>query len=257
MKTVCLSAGHAPGLDPGAVFEGLVEADLNIKIVRKAADFVRKHSVGVLEVPDNLNLVETIKWVNERDYQIDVAVEVHVNAGRGTGVETWYYQDSQKSQKLAQFLVDGLAVETGLPNRGTRDETTSRWGQLGFIHESKPLAALVECGFIDHHIDRNLLVSDSGLEKFSKGLARGLVEFLKVGWQPALLYPPEAEVVAKPVVDEVLSKRVEKMEDSVIRLEDSQNRLNEKQSIYESKFFDLVKKLEETVKKLADIKNIL
>ena len=199
MKVICLSAGHTPGKDPGAVKSPLVEADLNVKIVKQAAEMLRKHGIGVLEVPDDLTLKETIKWINARSGQIDLAVEVHINAGNGTGVEAWHYKGSVASKEVGQFIVDALAIETGMGNRGVKSEATNRHGKLGFVHDTTPLAILVECGFIDNKTDRKILMKDEGLRNLAKGVARGCLGYLREDWKPELLGDkPQAET--SPIV---------------------------------------------------------
>ena len=211
-KTICLSAGHQPGYDPGACSGGLEEAELNVKIVEKTARIIRSHGVGCLVVPDNLNLPQVVGWVNDRADQIDVAVEVHVNAGGGTGVEAWHYTKSEPSKKLAQFLADAMAVETGLKNRGAKDEKDCRFGYLYFVHNTKPLAALAECGFIDNDKDRELLKTNEGLEMFAKGVARGILGYIGVDWKPPTSNNG-SDVPTNPC--EELKKELNKLKESV------------------------------------------
>jgi N-acetylmuramoyl-L-alanine amidase len=261
-KTICLSAGHVPGRDPGAVSGHLKEADLNVKIVRQAAQLLRDHKVPVLEVPDNLDLRQTIYWINQRNKQIDIAVEVHINAGGGTGVEAWHYHNSATSQKLAQFVVDGLAVESQLPNRGVKDEATNKWGRLGFVHDTKPLACLVECGFIDSSRDREVLDNDEGLFMFSKGLCRGLLGYMGKKWKPPL--PPEDDpivIAPAPIDNDKITKRVERLEVENEKTQKSltiysERVLTNKEEIKktEEKLTQRVKEIEE---KLSKIKKVL
>jgi N-acetylmuramoyl-L-alanine amidase len=190
MKTICISAGHAPnGIEAGAYYQGIREEDINAKIGKKVAEILRLHSIPTLYVPDNLDLVGTIKWINDRGNQIDIAVEVHLNAGGGKGVEGWYYAGGGESQKLSQFIIDAVSVETGMPKRGNFDETTNRYGKLGFVHDTKPLACLIECGFIDNAEDRKLYQSDEGIMKIAKGVARGILGYIGEAWKPELLNP--------------------------------------------------------------------
>lgn len=185
LKTICISAGHGAG-DVGAVYKNLQETDLTIKIASRAADIIRKHSVECLYVPDTLTLVETIQWINNRTNQIGIAVDVHINSGGGSGVEGWNYQGGpNESDKLSQFLADACAAETKLPNRGIKDETVNRWRKLGFIHDTNPTAALVECGFIDG--DYDFLASQKGIEAMARGVARGCLSYIGVSWKPELL----------------------------------------------------------------------
>lgn len=187
-KTICLSAGHGAG-DVGAVNKDLQEAVLTDIITKRAVEMVRKHGVDCLEVPSNLTLVETIQWINNRTDQITICVEVHINSGGGTGVEGWNYEGGpNESDKLSQFLADAGAAETGLPNRGIKDETLNRFRKLGFVHDTNPIAALIECAFIDG--DYNFLRVDANLTKSAKGVARACLTYLGYAWKPELINPP-------------------------------------------------------------------
>lgn len=188
MKTVALSAGHSLS-DPGAVHKDLKEADLTRKITAYAADVLRASGVSVLTIPDNLDLFQTIKYINDRANQIDVCVEVHINSGGGRGVEGWNYAGGpNESDKLSQCLVDGCVVETGLVNRGIKDESQNRHGRLGFVHDTFPTAALVECGFIDG--DYDFLKQDENLRRLAKGVARGIMTYLGIPWTAPAPPPP-------------------------------------------------------------------
>lgn len=198
MKTVLLSAGHSLS-DPGAVFDpGTKEAFLTMELTRLTADILRKHGVGVLTVPDTLNLTDTIKFVNARakEQRIDLAAEIHTNSSTdrtARGIEAWHYYDfgknapSDKSRLLAQMILDGMAVESNLPVRGNFSENTNRWGRLGFVHDTTPLAVLIEAGFISNEKDRSVLLSPEGRFNLAKGIARGILTNLGEPWKPELL----------------------------------------------------------------------
>lgn len=170
---VILAAGHGGG-DSGAVSRGTTEAAQAIDIVNRTAEYLRRDGrVEVVVVPHELGLVQTIGWINARYKNLEdgLALEIHKNSGGGTGVETWYYADDQESKRKADALQFDLARIAEMPNRGSKDERTNRWGQLGFVHDTNPWALLVECGFIDRdHFDN---------DKYAHGLARGI---LAAGW---------------------------------------------------------------------------
>lgn len=187
MKAIGLSAGHDLS-DPGAIHKDLREADLTRKIVSYATDYIRAHGVGVINVPDSLNLVDTIKYLNARANQLDSVVEVHMNKGGGKGVEAWNYQGvGNESDKLSQFLVDAVVAETGLNNRGIKDETTNQHGRLGFVHDTTNVAALVETAFLDG--DYDYLKDEENIKRIAKGVARGILSYHGVTWNPALINP--------------------------------------------------------------------
>ena len=210
-KAVCLSAGHGAG-DPGAVYGGLQESVLTLTITHRAVEMVRKHGVDCLVVPDNLTLIETIQWINNRSGQISFAVDVHINSGGGKGVEGWNYAGGpNESDKLSQYLADACAAETGLPNRGIKDETLNRYRKLGFIHDTVPTAALIECGFIDG--DNAFLKQDANLTKLARGVARGCLSYLGIPWKPSVLAPAPVivnwEAIAKEAMKPVFGYVVE------------------------------------------------
>jgi N-acetylmuramoyl-L-alanine amidase len=225
-KTICLSAGHGAG-DVGAKYKNLQESDLTIKIAQRAAEIIRKHGVGTLYVPDTLTLQGTINWINERANQITICVDVHINSGNGTGVEAWnYIGGPNESDKLSQFLADACAAETGLKNRGIKDETDNRHKRLGFIRDTAPIAALVECGFIDG--DYDYLNKPEGIEAMARGVARGCLGYTGVQWNPSLLNgaatppkPSQPAVDYKKLYEEVSAeynaykKKMEKIEQAL------------------------------------------
>ena len=218
-KTVCLNAGHS-FTQPGAVRGNLKENDLNIDIVEKAANILRIHGVDTLTVPDDLSLIKTIQWINERAKQIDIAVACHVNATKGgAGVEAWHYRNSSKSKELGRFLVDAVVAETGMKNRGVKDEVKNRYKKLGFVHDTYPLAALIENGFIDNEFDKKILSSDEGRMRIAKGVARGILSYFGRDWKPDLLIKkmPQGKQI------EEQNKRIREFEKTALATEKRHN----------------------------------
>jgi len=197
-KIICLSAGHSDS-DPGAIYNGLVERDIVETIVGHASEILRAHGVGVLNPPSSLNLTQTIAWINDRKNQIDICTEIHVNSSskpnQGYGLEGWYYHNSNESRRFTEFMLDAISVESGmLNNRGSKDEGFNRWGKLGFVHYTVPLACLIECGFINTDEDRKILSTDTGLYNIAKGVARGVLSYWGMAWKPqGSQKPPQNE----------------------------------------------------------------
>lgn len=250
MKTVIISAGHSLS-EPGAVYlPGGKENFLTIELVKLIATYLRSHGIGVLEVPDTLSLLDTIKWVNGRasEGKIELAVEVHCNASvdkNARGVEAWYYHDfatghgDEDSKRLSQSMVDGINVESGLPIRGVFDESTNKWGRLGFVHDTKPLASLVECGFVSNEVDKSILISDVGRSNIAKGVTRGILTFLGEAWKPELINPT-TDVPAEDAKDKLINELKTELE-----------------SLKKSSTFDLIKVKEEMQNLKSSLKSDL
>lgn len=200
---VILSAGHDPNIDPGAVGQGTTEATENIQITNRVAGILQ--GWGGLEVvvePHNLgDLVSEINWVNARYKGLEdaLSVQIHKNSGGGHGTETWFPSGGDDtSRHQAQTISNAVAAETGMPNRGIKDSSTSRFGRLGWNDDTNTYAVLVECGFIDSDP-----VSDDADQKYAMGVAKGIMQIFGVNIPtPAPVVHPEpapAPEPAKPV----------------------------------------------------------
>lgn len=182
-KKVVLSAGHSTS-DSGAVNTqlepDLKENFLTMDLVKLCVPILRSQGITVATISDDISLLDTINKINKDYPTYDLAVELHINAGGGTGVEGWYYQNDEVSKKLSDDILNGIVSETGMKSRGSKDESTNRHGRLGFVHDTKPLACLIECGFIDSIEDLKLLATEAGRYKIAKGVARGICANLGV-----------------------------------------------------------------------------
>lgn len=174
-KRIILAAGHGVG-DPGAVAQNTTEYIENIQITDLVAHYLREAGgFEVHVVPHTLNLVPSIQWVNARWGNLldGLAIEIHKNAGGGTGSEVWTpSHPDATARKFSQSIADHLAKETGLRNRGVKEAQNNRWGRLGWCDDVKMYACLVEAGFID--VDP---VDDRFDKKYARGIANGILAY--------------------------------------------------------------------------------
>src|SRR6187402_3146062 len=101
-KRVILAAGHGGG-DNGAQGQGTTEAHETVQITDRVAAYLRDKGIDVQVVPHSLNLGATIDWINARFKNLNdgLAIEIHKNAGGGTGSEVWtpsYPDDTSKDE---------------------------------------------------------------------------------------------------------------------------------------------------------------
>lgn len=108
----------------------------------------------IVVVPVWLSLVDRIAWINARCQADDVCVELHMNAGGGRGVETFYFAWSNYAKAKANTYNNNLCSILGLRNRGVKPDTATRFWRLWFVRDTKPLALLLELWFIDNTYDR-------------------------------------------------------------------------------------------------------
>lgn len=152
-RRIFLNAGHSLH-DPGAI--GLVrESDINRKVRDKLVPLLKARGFNVALVPDTLNLKQSIKWVNQRAKSLDsgLAFSIHVNCCGGRGAECYYYRNNSLSRSLAQKCIKRYCDIIGLPNRGARSSSLTRFGRLGWVEDTNCWAILLELGFIDNKND--------------------------------------------------------------------------------------------------------
>lgn len=107
----------------------------------------------------------------------DLFLSIHVNAGGGTGIETWFQSDAaeaDKSKKLASSIQGEIIKETKERDRGVKD------GNLHINRESKLPSALVELGFIDTKGDADKLKQQSHKNKLAQGIVKGIKKYFSL-----------------------------------------------------------------------------
>ncbi len=195
MADICIIVGHGKsesgGYDSGAVSGGYHEFRIAKEIAKYAVEhFNANYSdhADLMNYDGSLYLTERIKKVNASNY--DFIAEIHLNAGGGTGVETYYYHGSRKSQNYADKICDHIADALGLEQRanygddeafdtdkdgGDKTKLNSKGKDyFGIIRETKPCAVLVETVFIDTPSDLAKVKTAEGQKKCGVAIAEGI-----------------------------------------------------------------------------------
>ena len=92
------------------------------------------------------NLSNIVKKCNAHDVDLDISI--HLNAGGGTGVETWIYPGSSSKDEAARICAK-VSSALGIKNRGVKNSST-----LYVLKHTKAPAVLVECCFVDSKTDK-------------------------------------------------------------------------------------------------------
>ena len=178
---ILISAGHQPGLDSGALGQLQQEADNNIMICDRVVLYLRSWGVDTIYMPNNIGgLQEEINWANANLKEGQgYAIQIHRNAGGGTGNEVWTTAYANQIP-LATSIMNAMTQITGLKSRGVKDIKTHNL-PLGWINYVKAESVLVEARFID--VDDISDVSDY-LDAYS--IACGIADFLQVARRPSI-----------------------------------------------------------------------
>lgn len=183
--TIAIAAGHNNTDNKGARNGDLVEEELTIKTAEKVEKLLNKYSnVKVVQVgstssnPGGIKMKERTKKAKEANP--DLCIQIHYNAGNGTGVEAIYKNGDGRSRQLAEILSETIANTMGLPNREEGTDIEKCGKNLGIIENSTTSgfpSVVTEGGFIDGDPDAKLLKED-GVDKYAQGIVEGIKKYL-------------------------------------------------------------------------------
>ncbi|MCR5151445.1 MAG: N-acetylmuramoyl-L-alanine amidase [Clostridiales bacterium] len=179
-KKIAISVGHgknsAGKYDPGALSSDKKYHEH--KIAREIAKYAAKYlHCDLINYDGTLSLSERIRRVNSGGY--DFAAEIHLNAGGGTGTETFYYHNSPTGKRAAKGICREISGSLGVKNRGDKvrlNNAGKDW--FGFIRQTKPCAVLIETVFIDCDSDLKKVKDPAGQKKCGEAIGRALKEAL-------------------------------------------------------------------------------
>ena len=191
--TVAIAAGHNNTNNTGAHNDslGLKEEDITVQVAEEVEE--------LLSIYTNIKVVQTGSTssnrggINKGDRtglaraaQPDLCLQIHIDAGGGSGVSTYYKVGDNMSQQLGEIMADNMAKSMGINNRGCMDETHTAVGTLGIIESSATSgfpSIVTEGGFIDGSPDQEMYKSGVGVDKYSKGIVDGILDYLQVDHQ--------------------------------------------------------------------------
>jgi N-acetylmuramoyl-L-alanine amidase len=171
MKIV-IDAGHG-GKDPGAVGNGLREKDLTLTLALRIGGLLvaRGAEVQYTRMTDAfVELSDRATFANQLG--ADYFMSVHINAGGGTGFETFVQTGSSGAtvayQNVIHRRVALLYSQEGLPDRGAKQTN------LAVLRETHMPAILLEYGFIDSAKDAARLANPDWIERLAQATCAGV-----------------------------------------------------------------------------------
>lgn len=172
MVRIVLDAGHG-GKDSGAVGNGLREKDLTLNIVKKIGNLLAEYEgveVHYTRTDDRfLELSERAAIANK--LKADYFISVHINAGGGTGFESYIYNGQVSAATVAYQNVIHQEIMKAIGNVKDRGKKRANYAVLRETHMP---AILTENLFIDNANDAAKLKSDQFLQQVAYGHVVGL-----------------------------------------------------------------------------------
>lgn len=176
MSKLYLIAGHTQGRGEGAKnlqtgeTENMIARDLLLQIFPE----MRKELFTDL-CPFDFMPEEKVAWINKKAGSDDLVFSCHLNSSSKRtekGAMIFYYGGSQKSKEMAQKFLEAYCKATGLKNAGVYPDTSSRFGRLGIVRDTRGWAFLLELGSINKDLE-------TVKEKGAKGLLAGIKAVLE------------------------------------------------------------------------------
>lgn len=195
-NVIFLDPGHG-GKDPGAVYNGLREKDLNMQIYRKLRSELERLGYTVLTSRDKDEFVDFVtersQMANKTDADFFISIHFNASGVRGqsrSGVETYIYEADEdlpprinkeahdnplrmsESKRLAENLHASIIEKSGAKDRGIRGAS------FAVLRETAKPAVLLELGYMDGPESKK--ISDSAYQdKLVAGIVSGIQNFYK------------------------------------------------------------------------------
>ncbi|HFI0933193.1 TPA: N-acetylmuramoyl-L-alanine amidase, partial [Streptococcus suis] len=224
-KVVYLDAGHG-GSDPGAVYFGKNEKDLNLQIQNRVKSKLEAQGFRVeltRTADSSVGLLPRSEKANRTSS--DIFVSIHFNASTSpsaNGIETYYYQyfpeypaqinskyhnDAQRinlSASLANSIQSNLITNTGARNGGVMRRT------FQVLRETTAPAVLLELGYMSNSAESAKISSVAYQEKLVDGIVKGISDYYKKhAGLPATTPAPKPAETSKPTTTPTVAKPAE------------------------------------------------
>lgn len=210
MVVLVLDAGHG-GHDSGATGYGLKEKSIALDIVKGIKLGLEKYgNIDVILTRTNdtyLTLEQRVQI--EKKAKANMFVSVHLNAGGGTGFESYVddrLSNDSRTVKRQRVLHDAImkelhTIDKNLANRGTKK------ANYYVIRNTNSDAVLTENLFIDTKKDTDLLKKHKTIQAIINGHVKGIVKIFNLRKKvvDAPIDEEEKEVVERKYVYRVVA----------------------------------------------------
>jgi N-acetylmuramoyl-L-alanine amidase len=166
---IVIDPGHG-GKDPGAIYQGIQEKDLNLAISKSLQKYLEYYGFKTkFTRDDDRALSLKLRCTCANVFGADLFISVHCNAfkdSKVSGFEVHYYE---QGKEIAQTISDNVFTHVQIDVRKVK--------QSNFIvlkHTLMP-AVLLECGFMSNDSDLKKLTNASFREQLAKSIVLGLI----------------------------------------------------------------------------------
>ena len=180
MKIITLDPGKG-GNQLGAVYNSLIEKDINLSIVLNCRETLLKHGIVVNMTRDSdtyLGLSERIVKANNNNS--DAFISIHCNEGGGAESNIIYSINEDKGFDLACKISSELSIcgQNAIKiynhmGHGNNDFNT-------VIREAQMVSVIVYCAFLDNDIDNKLVYTNEKQRILGNAIAKGILNYFQI-----------------------------------------------------------------------------
>ncbi|GHJ50258.1 hypothetical protein Cs7R123_76000 [Catellatospora sp. TT07R-123] len=175
---VYLDPGHG-GTDAGAVANGLQEKTLTLNIALQTRDILKANWNVDVRMSRTTDITRSLVYRTDdaNAWGATIFVSIHINAGGGTGFESYRYPGVGATTQRLQSTVHSNVLSqmrtiSSITDRGLKS------ADLHVLRESAMPAVLTENLFIDTVANANLLKRADFITATARGHANGIAAFL-------------------------------------------------------------------------------
>ena len=184
-KIVVLDPGHG-GTDSGALGNGLVEKNLTLELALMVQNRLAHYVDVTLTRSSDVFIGLTERADRANNLKADLFVSLHINAGGGTGFESYIRREvdaaSVNVQNIIHKEVAAYYLRFGFPDRGKKR------ADFVVLRRTTMPAILLENLFIDTIRDADKLGDSAFLNGAAEAISTGILKAL--GIQPGSTAPP-------------------------------------------------------------------
>ncbi len=186
-KLIALDAGHG-GSDTGAIGPtGVTEKGVTLRVAKALQKLLQAEGATVLmtrttdtEVSPKKANASDVEELQARcdvgnEGNADIFISMHMDSftnSTPSGTTGYYYtKGSKASQRLAQYVSEGVVTALGTGNRGTKS------CNFYVVKHTDMPATLVEMAFISNDKEEKLMNSEAGINRAAEGILNGLRRF--------------------------------------------------------------------------------
>lgn len=173
MVKVFIDPGHG-GSDSGAIYYGFEEKVVTLQIAKRIRDILENDYENVsirMSRTNDVTMSLSARTTAANSWKADYYLSIHINAGGGTGFESYIYPGVGNPTSIYQSIIHEEVVKsTNFNNRGKKS------ANFHVLRETSMPALLTENGFIDNPNDTNKLKDSNFIEKIAQGHVNGIVK---------------------------------------------------------------------------------